>query len=245
MPDAIFADSRLASLYDAFDGPRDDLAGYLQIVDELGARDVLDLGCGTGSLALLLAERGCQVVAVDPAGASLDVARAKAGAELVTWIHGDAAEAPPTCFDVAVMTGNVAQVFLTDDEWTSALAGARAALRDGGRLVFETRRPADRAWERWAAEPGPVVRNVPAVGPVEQRLEVTDIEAPLVSFRHTFSFADGLVLTSRSTLRFRELDEIERDLAVAGFALREVRDAADRPGREYVVIAQLDGSRRR
>lgn len=244
MPDAIFADRRLAPLYDVFDGPRDDLVGYLRIIDELGARDVLDLGCGTGSLALLLAERGCRVVAVDPAAASLDIARGKAGAELVRWVYGDATVLPPMDVDLVVMTGNVAQVFLTDDEWTSALAGVRAALRNGGHLVFETRRPADRACERWAAEPGPVVHDVPGMYRVEQRLEVTAVELPFVSFRHSFTFADGLVVTSDSTVRFRELDEIERDLAVAGLALRDVRDAADRPGREYVVIAQRDGSPR-
>lgn len=56
MPDPIFADPRLAPLYDAFDGERDDLAAYLDLADELGAHSVLDVGCGTGSLAILFAE---------------------------------------------------------------------------------------------------------------------------------------------------------------------------------------------
>jgi 2-polyprenyl-3-methyl-5-hydroxy-6-metoxy-1,4-benzoquinol methylase len=76
VPDAIFADRRLAPLYDVFDGDRDDLAAYHCIVDELGAGLVLDVGCGTGSLAILLARHGHRVVGVDPAEASLDVARA-------------------------------------------------------------------------------------------------------------------------------------------------------------------------
>ena len=54
-PDAIFAHPRLAQIYDAFDGPRDDLAAYVAIAGELGADRVLDVGCGTGSLAVLLA----------------------------------------------------------------------------------------------------------------------------------------------------------------------------------------------
>jgi hypothetical protein len=37
MPDAIFAHPRLAPLYDAFDGPRDDLPAYLAIARELHA----------------------------------------------------------------------------------------------------------------------------------------------------------------------------------------------------------------
>ena len=79
MPDAIFAHPRLAQLYDVFDGPRDDLAAYLALAAELGADRVLDVGCGTGSLAILLARAGRTVIAVDPAAASLDVARAKDG----------------------------------------------------------------------------------------------------------------------------------------------------------------------
>ena len=65
MPDAIFADPRLAALYDTFDGDRDDLALYLAVVEESGARSVLDVGCGTGSFACLLAGRGVEVVGVD------------------------------------------------------------------------------------------------------------------------------------------------------------------------------------
>ena len=37
------------------------------------------------------------------------------------------------------MTGNVAQVFITDDDWAQVLHAVRAALRPGGYLVFETR----------------------------------------------------------------------------------------------------------
>jgi len=129
VPDAIFADPRLVRIYDAFDGQRDDLAAYLSIVEELGAGIVLDVGCGTGCLAVLLAERGLTVVGLDPAEASLEVARSKDPAAGVTWVCGDAAKAPPSDADLAVMTGNVAQVFLTDDDWAQALQAIHAALR--------------------------------------------------------------------------------------------------------------------
>jgi SAM-dependent methyltransferase len=152
--DAIFAHPRLAPLYDAFDGPRDDLPAYVGIADELGAHRVLDAGCGTGSLAILLART---VIGADPAAASLGVARSKDASSAVTWVHTDAAGVraagaglaagvSAAGADLAVMTGNVAQVFLTDEDWAQAPQAIGAALRPRGYLVFETRRPARRAW---------------------------------------------------------------------------------------------------
>ena len=92
--DDIFDDPRLAAMYDPLDPDRSDLDVYVAIADELSARRVLDVGCGTGTFALMLADKGLEVTGVDPAKASLDVARAKPGAERVRWIHGDATALP-------------------------------------------------------------------------------------------------------------------------------------------------------
>jgi 2-polyprenyl-3-methyl-5-hydroxy-6-metoxy-1,4-benzoquinol methylase len=140
-PDAIFANARLAELYDVIEGERGDLSVYVAMMDELGARSILDVGCGTGTFACQLARAGYDVVAVDPAVASLDMARSKPGAERVTWVAGNIASVSRDGFDAVVMTGNVAQVFLTDDDWNQTLAAARSALNPRGRLVVETREP--------------------------------------------------------------------------------------------------------
>jgi len=237
MADDIFAHPRLAEVYDAFDGLRDDLAAYLAIAAELGATRVLDVGCGTGSLAALLADHGYTVVGIDPAEASLAVARRKD--PRVDWRHGDAATLPHVDADLAVMTGNVAQVFVSDEQWSAALRGIHAALRPGGRLVFETRRPGDRAWVGWAADTASRSMQIPGIGEVAQRREVTEVRLPLVSFRYTYKFVDdGVELGSDSTLRFRDRAEVEADLAAHGFRVLDVRDAPDRPGREYVFLAE-------
>ena len=255
MADAIFADPRLASVYDAFDGGREDLDFYLALADEVGARTVVDVGCGTGSLAVRLAASGRTVVGVDPAEASLDVARGKPGADKVSWVHGDATVLPSLGLgaDLAVMTGNVAQVFVTDEAWAETLRAIGSALRPGGRLAFETRRPERRAWEGWAADTEPFTLDVPGVGVVERRLAVTAVELPLVSFRYTYRFAsDGdvggggsgggsSVVTSDSTLRFRSRDEVESSLAACGLRVLDVRDAPDRPGLEFMFVAERSG----
>lgn len=236
--DPLFSDPRLAGLYDDFDGARDDLDHYERIVRELGAHQVLDVGCGTGSLACLLTQGGFEVVGVDPAEASLDVARGKPGAEHVRWIDGYATTLPPMQVDLALMTGNVAQVFLTDEELSATLCGIQSALRPSGYLVFESRRPQYRAWAEWQQEPAEMTVHVAGVGTVSLRRDVTSVELPLVSFRQTYAFPDGTQIVSDSTLRFRSQNEFDVLLDQAGFSVLDVRDAPDRPGRELVFITQ-------
>jgi SAM-dependent methyltransferase len=185
-----------------------------------------------------LGRLGVEVVGVDPAEASLEVAKGKESADRVRWIHGDATTLPPLEMDLAVMTGNVAQVFLTDEEWAATLSGIRDALRPGGRFVFETRDPARRAWEEWTREQTHQVTPVAGGETVESWSDLTSVELPFVSFRGTYVFAsDGAVLTSDSTLRFRERAEVEESLTAAGFAVDDVREAPDRPGKEFVFVS--------
>ncbi|MER5209778.1 class I SAM-dependent methyltransferase [Streptomyces sp. NPDC002838] len=239
MADECFGLPRLAAVHDPLDPDRRDLDAYLRIAEEAGARRVLDIGCGTGVFALLLADRGIEVVGVDPAQASLDVARGKPGGERVRWIHGDATALPPLRVDLATMTGNVAQAIADPRTWRETLRGTFAALRPGGHLVFETRDPSRRAWQEWNREASYGVTEIPGVGAVENWVEVTDVSGPLVTFRSTYVFAaDGEVLTSDSTLRFRERQEIETELIVQGYVVVDVREAPDRPGREFVFLAR-------
>jgi SAM-dependent methyltransferase len=237
--DPIFAERRLAQIYDPLDPDRSDLDAYVALAEEFGARSVLDIGCGTGTFACLLANRGLAVTAVDPATASLELARTKPGAARVRWIHGYATDLPPLNVDLATMTANVAQVFLTDHDWAATQRTAYAALRPGGRLVFETRDPAAKAWLEWNRERSHKHAIIPGVGDVEAWVEVLGISGDLVSFRWTFVFhSDGARLTSDSTLRFRARHEVSASLVAAGFVVDDVRDAPDRPGREMVFIAR-------
>lgn len=217
MADAHFEVPRLAELYDPLDPDRSDLDAYTTLAAELGARTVLDIGCGTGTFACLLAIRGLQVVAADPAAASLEVARRKPGAGRVRWVHTDATALPPMQVDLATMTGNVAQVFVTGEEWAAVLRAAHRALRPGGRLAFESRDPEQKAWLGWNR--GQTYRRavIPDAGPVQTWTDLTEVEGNLVSFRTTFVFdSDGMVQTSDSTLRFRSRGELADSLAEAG-----------------------------
>lgn len=244
MPDAIFDHPRVARMYDPLDPDRSDLDTYMNLVAEFEATAVLDVGCGTGTLcSRVVTQRGLRVLGVDPAGASIDVARTKAGADRVTWVVGIAVDvAEPSYrqqYDLATMTANVAQVFLDDEEWVANLRAIRTCLRSGGHLAFESRVPSDRAWERWTKELTHQVVDVEGEGPVEDWVQVTRVDGELVTFESpTIFLADGERIESTSTLRFRSREALERSLSEAGFTETEVRDLPYAPGRGWLVIAR-------
>ncbi len=96
--------------------------------------DVLDLGCGTGSLSLLAAEQGHRVTGVDRSPAMVALARAKLAGRDAAFLVGDAA-APPVGeqrFDAVL----VRHVLWALPDPGRALRHWRELLRPGGRLVL-------------------------------------------------------------------------------------------------------------
>lgn len=242
--DAVFSHPRLARVYDPLDPDRSDLNTYVDVVEEFGARVVLDVGCGTGTFVARLVDLGeFNVVGVDPAGASIEIARAKVDTQRVEWIVGTmigvaADSAWRGHFDLVTMTANVAQVFLEENEWLSTLRAIHTSLQPGGHLAFETRVPADRAWERWTKELTRQVVDVPGEGLVEDWVDVTRVSGPFVTFESpTIFHADGERIESTSTLRFRTETELRATLSQAGFLNIDIRDLPYAPGRGWLVVA--------
>lgn len=232
--DAHYTDPTLVSRYDAENSGRDDTDFYLALAGDLRPRVVVDVGCGTGVLATALADAGQPVaqgstasvarrtvVGVDPAAPMLEVARARAGGEQVTWLEGTAEVAldhlGTGSADLVLMTGHVAQVFLTDDDWAQVLRTAAALLAPGGHLAFETRDPDRHVWTRWT--PGLTLEH--STGPDGSVstgwVEVTAVHDGLVTFDGHTVLEDGVDRVSTSTLRFRSRAEVESSLDGAGF----------------------------
>ena len=133
---------------------------------------VLDLGCGTGRLSLYLDTLGYEVVALDSSAEMLAVARAKAGADRITWLQGDALALPlsPASFD-AVVALRLAFHFAALRPFLKAAA---TAVKPGGTIALDTCNWSPRALaalgkRTWGPRvfihrPGTVMREAEALG---------------------------------------------------------------------------------
>jgi SAM-dependent methyltransferase len=104
-----------------------------------GARTLLDLGCGTGRHANLLAERGYDVVGVDRSPAMLAEARARATkGGRSEFVEGDLRTVRlERQFDVVVSLFHVMSYQTTNADLLAGLATLRAHLAPGGLFIFD------------------------------------------------------------------------------------------------------------
>lgn len=191
--------------------------------------EVLDLGCGTGSVALLAAQRGACVIAVDPARRLLDVTGASAaGLGLTVDVRQGAVPGLPVADESQdVVLSNFALIFSHDP--AAAFVDVARVLRPGGRLGFTAWLPGSAIDAMIAAgmqglvnaggpqlpPPGRVAWHEPAT--VERLLLATDRHFEVTAHFHELAF--------RATSPRAYFDEVQlqHPLAVAAFdAMRHV-----------------------
>jgi SAM-dependent methyltransferase len=155
----------IATLYDPWStGVIEDISFYVDEALQAAARPVVELGVGTGRIAIPTAAAGVHVIGVDASAGMLEVCAARAReagvAERLDLRQGDLRR-PPVDERVLLVTCPF-RAFLhlsTDDERLQALAAARNLLVGGGRLIFDVFRPSrediDETDGRWIErEPG-------------------------------------------------------------------------------------------
>lgn len=106
-----------------------------QLPEDLRGTRVLDAGCGTGAMAVELARRGADVVAVDISPALVGIAEQRMPANLagqITWVAGDMLDATSGVFDHAVAMDSMIYYSAPD---IAALLG-KASPRINGKFVF-------------------------------------------------------------------------------------------------------------
>ncbi|WP_277185585.1 bifunctional 2-polyprenyl-6-hydroxyphenol methylase/3-demethylubiquinol 3-O-methyltransferase UbiG [Caballeronia sp. BR00000012568055] len=237
----LYSDPRIVALYDTLNPFGPDTEFYLALAES--AAHIVDLGCGTGLLACELAQRRYRVTGIDPSREMLRVARHRPEGKRVTWIEGDAgALSFVGPVDLLLMTGHVAQIFLNDESFLATLEAARRAMRPGGRIAFESRNPAARAWDVWTPE-----RSMRRIGDAEvwqeHHAQPDPDETGRVAFTTHYRFASGEEVAAPSELKFRTQAELERLIRQAGFATIEWygdwnRAPVDGASRELIAVAR-------
>ncbi|MDG2429011.1 MAG: class I SAM-dependent methyltransferase [Acidimicrobiales bacterium] len=148
---------RIAGVYDEWYGDEGDLAltrigSPNEVADHIAvlagsAGKVLELGVGTGRLALPLADRGLAVTGLDASPSMLGRLRSKQGAERLTLIDGDMAD-PSTCgsdFDVVLIGFNTLFNLTSEKAQQACFRGVANLLTPDGHFVLEGFVPAPEA----------------------------------------------------------------------------------------------------
>lgn len=141
-----------ADIYDDWYGDVSDTEGTVAFLSGLvGGRRVLELGVGTGRLALPLAAAGFTVSGVDSSAPMIELLRAKPGGEAIEVAIGDMADiatlAPPAGVDfgVAFVAFNTFFNLTSRDAQQRCLDGVASRLEPDGRFVLEAFVPGDDA----------------------------------------------------------------------------------------------------
>lgn len=159
----------LADVYDEwYNGPDDTDETVARVAELAGAGPVLELGAGTGRLAIPIAAGGRLVVALDASAAMLDHLRAKPGSSTVRCLVGDAAALPLAgSFAVVLAARNLVCNVTSAAGQQRLFAGAARVLRPGGVFAVEAFVPAD-----FPPESGLETRHVTAMAVVLSAWEV-------------------------------------------------------------------------
>ncbi len=150
---------------------------------------VADLGCGAGFLALWLAERGAQVVAVDHSDGMLATARSRPGAAHVTFRRGELDDLPLADGEVDCAFANLVWHHLPDQE--QAAREVFRIVRPGGRVIVSDLVPHDRDWMREAMGDLRLGQKPEQVAAALARAGFVDLVVERVHDRYRVASPDG------------------------------------------------------
>jgi SAM-dependent methyltransferase len=210
---------RIADVYDewfAVPSDTEDTVGFLS--DLAGSGPVLELGIGTGRVALPLAQRGHEVRGVDASEAMVEKLRAKTGGEHIPVTIGDFAELDiEEEFSLVYAVFNTFFALLSQEVQVRCFENVARCLRDeGGAFVIEVFVPDMTRWDRnqWieARHVGNdnVVLDAARHDPAEQRvasnhLVVSEAGVKIYPVRLRYAWPSELNLMARlAGLRLRE-----------------------------------------
>jgi SAM-dependent methyltransferase len=216
--DASTYGERVASRYDDEHRFLGDIEPQAALLAELAApgNRVLELGIGTGRVALPLVERGLAVTGIDASPAMLARLAAKPGGDKVRVVVGDMGDVGVDGeFDLVYVVFNTFFALLTQEAQIACLARAAARLAPGGKLLIEafvpdlTRFTGGQTWRVVRVEDDRVVAEVSRHDAVTQRVDTNLV----------YLAQDRPVDMVPIRIRYAHVAELDLMARVAGLAL--------------------------
>jgi SAM-dependent methyltransferase len=232
--------------YDAeYGGIDDDGRFFLDLAKACGPR-VLDLGCGTGRLAIPLCRSGKQVTGLDAMLTMIDHARRKAAGLPIRWVDGDFRNFDlGGTYDLAISCAHAFQSLLTEDDQRRFLACVARHVMPGGVLAFDSRNPSPHHLEfpvretHWQSFVDPAGDTVDSSGSQHYDPSTGLMRYEIVRTNRRTGGRE----TAHITIKFTPLTHLREVLPAAGFAVEQVygthlRDPWTPEAPETVIVAR-------
>ena len=184
------------------------------IADIADGGQILELGVGTGRLALPMAAMGLDITGLDASAAMLDALRAKPDADRLTLIEGDMAEPvglDDASFSVVLIGFNTLFNLTTESAQDACIGHIARLLQPGGRFVMEAFVPDP------GSHDGMSVRAV-ELDRVVMDVTVTDLEEQLITGQRIEITEAGNRMFPYH-LRYATPDQVDQMAATAGMEL--------------------------
>ena len=218
MPEDHFGE-RVAERYDESSAEmfeRETLDATVDFLAGLAGRGAaLELGIGTGRIALPMTQRGVRVHGIDLSSAMVARLRAKAGAEDIEVTLGDfATTRVDGTFSIAYLVFNTIMNLTTQDEQVACFQNVAAHLEPGGCFVIEVMLP-----ELQRLAPGETFRPFTVTATRLGFDEYDVVSQGLIS--HHYSVSDGELEVNPVPFRYVWPSELDLMARLAGMTLRE------------------------
>ena len=215
-----------ADVYDAWYPGVSDVDATVTLMGDLagdGGR-VLELGAGTGRLAIPMARSGLRVVGVDASAAMLEQLRRSDPTGLVEAVEGDmVTDLPDGTFDAALVAYNTLFNLTADGEQQRCFDAVASRLRPGGAFVVEAFVPDEPFRDGDEVR----VRSMTA-DQVVLSVEVYDA-ARQTAEGHFVELNHGAPVTLRPwSIRYATVPQLDAMAAAAGISLADRWGAVDR-----------------
>lgn len=201
----------------------------VHLLEELSGpqRRMLELGVGTGRVALPLVRRGVQVTGIDESDVMVEKLRAKDGGDRIDVVMGDFAEVPVEgMFPLVFLGFNTLFCLLTQDRQVQCFQNVAEHLEPGGRFVLDCFVPDLERFDKYGTRVG--LSNLGPDGSHSYELAIHHAAEQVIEVQNVRRLASGETVVLPLTIRYAWPSEMDLMARIAGLELEHRWDWYDR-----------------